>query len=89
MSRWLPGSLLDCECLDTIGVLGDDFYLGSALKYLWRAGEKPDIPVLEDLIKARFYLQQYLFKNQNVSRYAAEAIKATLKNIEQEIQSAS
>ena len=47
----LPG-VLGIDCLDVIQALELNFSLGSALKYLWRAGRKtPDR--LQDLEKAR------------------------------------
>lgn len=33
------------------------FYIGNALKYLWRFGEKPGADPVEDLKKARHYIQ--------------------------------
>lgn len=50
------------ECLDVLHALGLGFNLGNAFKYIWRAGRKQpcanarDRKALEDLKKARFYL---------------------------------
>ena len=35
--------------------LANSFHLGSAVKYIWRAGVKPDQPKLKDLQKALWY----------------------------------
>lgn len=57
---------VDFECLDVLYALGFDksFSLGNALKYLWRAGRKtPD--ALEDLKKARFYIDQEISRRES------------------------
>ncbi len=46
------------ECIDIIEDLGLNFNLGSALKYIWRAGRKDDL--VKDLEKARWYLDREL-----------------------------
>ena len=46
------------ECIDVIEALNLSFHLGSTLKYLWRAGEKDPTRTIEDLKKARFYLDR-------------------------------
>lgn len=45
------------EAIKVIQAWGLGFELGSALKYIARAGKKPDEPYLKDLEKARFYIQ--------------------------------
>jgi hypothetical protein len=47
------------ECIDIIEDLGFGFYLGNALKYLWRCKSKGKTK--EDIKKCIFYLQFYLF----------------------------
>lgn len=42
------------ECVDIAEHLG--FNHGNAIKYLWRAGEKDQATVIEDMRKARWYL---------------------------------
>ncbi|GHF38484.1 hypothetical protein GCM10010218_19530 [Streptomyces mashuensis] len=42
------------ECIQVTQHL--DFLLGNVVKYLWRYGLKPDTPSLQDLKKARWYL---------------------------------
>ena len=37
-----------------------DFVLGNVVKYIVRSGKKPDIPALEDLRKAAWYLNWYV-----------------------------
>lgn len=46
------------ECFDLIDALELDFYLGNALKYLWRAGKKDGAPKLSDLKKIKTYIGQ-------------------------------
>lgn len=45
------------EALKVIQAWGAGFEVGSALKYLCRAGKKPGADYVEDLEKAKFYLQ--------------------------------
>lgn len=63
----IPECQLNRECRDVIRSLGNDFDLGNALKYLWRAGKK-NTDAREDLLKARFYLKAFsescLYKQQ-------------------------
>jgi hypothetical protein len=48
------------ECIDVIEALDLPFHLGNTLKYLWRAGRKDGTHTLEDLKKARFYLDRQI-----------------------------
>jgi hypothetical protein len=49
------------ECFDVIDALfRGDFYLGNALKYLWRLGRKDGASKVEDLKKVRTYIDQAL-----------------------------
>lgn len=52
------------ECIKVIEAWGLDknFDLGTAIRYICRAGEKPDNPVLQDLKKARWYLDREIKK---------------------------
>lgn len=51
----------ELECFDLIDALcPGDFYLGNALKYLFRAGRKPGAEREDDLRKARTYVDQAL-----------------------------
>lgn len=45
------------EAIKVIQAWGLGFELGSVVKYISRAGKKPDEPYLKDLEKAQFYLQ--------------------------------
>jgi hypothetical protein len=45
------------EAIKVVQAWGLGFELGSALKYICRAGKKPDEPYLKDLEKARYYIQ--------------------------------
>lgn len=51
--------LVTLECFDLIDALGLGFYLGNALKYLWRAGKKTSERG-PDLKKAITFLEQKL-----------------------------
>lgn len=42
------------ECIEIASHF--DFCVGNAIKYLWRAGLKDGSPALEDLKKARWYV---------------------------------
>jgi hypothetical protein len=48
------------ECFDLIDALKLDFYLGNALKYLWRAGKKDGASKVDDLKKIRTYIDAAL-----------------------------
>jgi len=49
--NWIPG----IECMDVVKHF--NFPLGSAMKYLWRAGKKDSESMLTDLEKAKYYIQ--------------------------------
>lgn len=55
------------EAIKVIWAWNADFYLGSALKYLARAGRKPGEDLIKDLRKAEFYLR-YAIENPPVPR---------------------
>jgi hypothetical protein len=40
---------------------GLNYLLGTAIKYIQRAGKKPDTPAIVDLKKARWYIQRQLY----------------------------
>lgn len=44
------------ECIDVIEPMS--FNVGSAIKYLWRAGLKPGTDTLQDLRKAEWYIKR-------------------------------
>ena len=48
----------EIECIDVIEAWGFGFNLGNALKYMMRAGRKPDTDPVEDLKKALWYLER-------------------------------
>lgn len=48
--NWIDG----VECIDVVEHMS--FNLGNAVKYIWRAGAKPDEDALTDLRKAHFYI---------------------------------
>jgi len=45
-----------CECIDVIEHF--TYNIGAVIKYLWRAGLKPETSDIEDLRKAAWYLQR-------------------------------
>jgi hypothetical protein len=46
------------ESIDVIEAFELDFCLGNAVKYILRAGKKPDQPIERDLEKAIWYLNR-------------------------------
>lgn len=48
----------DIEVWDAIAAWNLDFFLGSAVKYVARAGRKPGESAVEDLLKAKNYLDK-------------------------------
>lgn len=46
------------EAIDAIEAWGLDFSLGNALKYIARSGKKAGADPIEDLLKARWYLDR-------------------------------
>jgi hypothetical protein len=48
--NWLPG----IECMDVVKHF--NFTLGNSIKYIWRAGRKDSSTAIEDLEKAKYYL---------------------------------
>lgn len=50
------------ECIDFIEDKQLGFHLGNAVKYIVRAGKKDPSKTIEDLEKARWYLNRYIEK---------------------------
>lgn len=50
------------ECIDFIEDKQLGFHLGNAIKYIVRAGKKDPSKTIEDLEKARWYLNRYIEK---------------------------
>lgn len=46
------------EAIKVIEAWGLDFNLGNTVKYIARNGKKPGTPILDDLRKARWYLDR-------------------------------
>lgn len=44
------------ECIDVVEEF--NFNLGNAIKYVWRAGLKPNTDKIKDLKKAEWYIQR-------------------------------
>lgn len=53
------------ECIDIIEGLGFGYHLGNCFKYLYRAGRKDDAKTIEDLKKARWFLDRYITTLEN------------------------
>ena len=53
------------ECIDIIEHF--NFNIGSAMKYLWRAGLKPGVKSITDLEKANWYITREISKIKNKS----------------------
>lgn len=57
-------NFFDIECIEVIDNLDLNFNLGSALKYLWRAGRKDSKIV--DLKKAVWYLEREIARRKRI-----------------------
>ena len=53
------------ETIDFIEAKELNYYRGNVVKYVTRAGHKPNTPELEDLKKARFYLDREICRLEN------------------------
>lgn len=53
------------KAIDVIEAYDLNFSLGSAIKYILRAGSKPNESLEEDLSKAIWYLQREIERNSN------------------------
>jgi len=56
--------VVSVECFDLIDALDLNFYLGNALKYLFRAGRKPSAAREEDLLKCATYCRQQAMRDK-------------------------
>lgn len=63
----LPAECTEChhpiECIDVVQHM--NFNLGNTVKYIWRAGVKNPQTLIEDLEKARWYLDAEIKRLQN------------------------
>lgn len=50
------------ECIQVVRHM--NFNLGNVVKYIWRAGEKDGVPDIQDLEKARWYLNDEIARRQ-------------------------
>lgn len=55
------------EAISVIEEWGLGFHLGNVVKYISRAGKKPDQNTISDLQKARWYLDRYIENLENES----------------------
>ncbi len=53
------------ESIDVIEAFELDFCLGNAVKYILRAGKKPDQPIERDLEKAIWYLNRRIEQSKS------------------------
>jgi len=65
---------VEVECFDLIRALRFDFFLGNALKYLFRLGRKPG-DRRTDLAKVRTYCHQVMQEDERRERAAADERK--------------
>ena len=59
---------LGIQPIEVIDRWGLDFYLGNVLKYIARAGKKDNASELEDLQKAKHYLEMKIEKLEENSK---------------------
>jgi hypothetical protein len=52
------------ECIQVVRHM--NFNLGNVIKYLWRAGQKPGVEVMEDLRKAQWYLNDEIERIEGI-----------------------
>ncbi len=52
------------EAIKVIEAWGLDFCLGNAVKYISRAGKKDPAKTIEDLLKARWYIERRIQKEE-------------------------
>jgi hypothetical protein len=69
------------ECLDVVKHF--NFCLGNAIKYIWRAGLKPGEDALEDLEKAKFYIDTEIQGIEDERNQIARNTKAPLDEPEE------
>lgn len=65
------------EVIKVIEAWGLGFHLGTAIRYIGRAGKKPNEPELDDLRKASFYLKRRIaeLERAEAAKKAAETQK--------------
>ena len=73
------------KCIDIIEHFS--FNVGSAVKYLWRAGLKDDNPKITDLQKARWYIDRAI-KNEEyiINKLGSEMEEQWLDSAEEEYE---
>lgn len=54
------------ETIDVIDAFGLNFNLGNVIKYITRAGKKPESLYIDDLMKAKYYLDREIRRNNDV-----------------------
>ena len=53
------------ECITIVEHM--NFNVGNVIKYVWRAGLKPGVDAIEDLKKARWYLEREISRQEKMS----------------------
>lgn len=53
------------ECIEIVEWF--NFNIGNAIKYLWRSGLKPRVEAIEDLKKARWYIDREIERVEKVN----------------------
>jgi len=55
------------ECIECIEQQGLGYHIGNAFKYIWRAGKKDKTKEIEDLNKAKWYIERRIKQLQEIN----------------------
>lgn len=72
----------DIEPIEVIEEWGLSFYLGSVIKYIKRAGDKPGNPAVNDLKKARWYIDREISRLDKKTVILVEEVQEALEKKE-------
>lgn len=64
---YIPKHMCTIQCVDVAEQF--NFNLGNVLKYIWRAGKKDQNTEIEDLEKARYYIEREIERIQSGKDY--------------------
>ncbi len=82
-SHYHPDSI---EAIEAINAWGLNFQLGNTIKYIARAGLKDKAKLIEDLEKARFYLDYEIKRLKNSSQISCTVSLAHQDNLPRQPQ---
>lgn len=71
------------EPATVIRAWGLNFFLGNVIKYVYRAGKKADNPTLQDLYKARDYINYEIAYIEDVQSRDGTGVSCSLQRHEQ------